>query len=64
MNDNLRGYFDESLFNKNISVEWTPEVVYSVYCNDDLETLPIGILNDMKLHIENTINNTLIKGEK
>lgn len=40
---------------KDFTVPWTPDVVYAVYRNDTLEELPIGILEEMKLHIENVI---------
>lgn len=41
---------------KNInSAPWTNEVVYGVYCNDDLENLPIHILEQMRDHIEEII---------
>lgn len=38
------------------AIGWTPKVVYSVYCNDDLNTLPVGILSDMKLHLQTIID--------
>ncbi len=34
---------------------WTPDVVYKVYCNDDLKTLPFSILEDMKFYIDQVI---------
>lgn len=37
---------------KNRTVEWTPEIVYKVYCKDDLNTLPVSILEDMKKYVE------------
>lgn len=39
------------------SVEWTKDVVYNVYCNDDLTTLPISILEDMRDYIIEIIDN-------
>jgi hypothetical protein len=41
------------------SIEWTPEVVYKVYCKDDLNTLPLPILENMKQYLESVISNKL-----
>ena len=38
------------------SVPWTNDVVYKVYCNDNLETLPVKILQQMACHISNIIS--------
>lgn len=48
---------DWSEKHKSESVEWTPDVVFNVYRNDDLNTLPIGILEDMKIYIDSIIKN-------
>jgi hypothetical protein len=45
---------------KNV-VPWTPEVVYDVYCNDNLEELPVKILEEMKEHLQNIIDKKGIK---
>lgn len=38
------------------SVEWSKDVVYKVYCNDNLNELPISILEDMRDYIIEIIN--------
>ena len=38
------------------SVEWTKDVAYSVFCNDDLNELPLHILEDMRDYIMEIIN--------
>jgi hypothetical protein len=43
-------------FNKENTDNWTPEAVYKVYCNDDLNTLPTGILEDMLNHLSNALD--------
>lgn len=37
-------------------VEWNDAVVYKTYCNDNLETLPVEILKQMKRHIQDVID--------
>lgn len=37
--------------------QWSNEVVYHIYRNDDLETLPVGILEQMANHIQPVIEN-------
>lgn len=44
------------------SVDWTKDVVYKVYCNYDLNTLPIPILEDMKDYIEEIIRRKQVIG--
>lgn len=39
------------------SEKWDDEVVYHIYRNDDLETLPVGILEQMANHIQHVIKN-------
>lgn len=51
----LDGYGCYKRSDKGESVAWTKDVVYKVYCNDDLNELPLGILNDMKEYIEEII---------
>jgi len=48
-------------FENDKGCEWTPEVVFKVYRNDDLKELPISILNDMRKHIDSILD---IKGNK
>ncbi|WP_195966789.1 hypothetical protein [Clostridium sp. 1001283B150210_160208_E6] len=40
---------------KSCSIGWTDEVVYTVFCNDDLKTLSMGILKQMRNHIDSII---------
>lgn len=39
------------------SVGWTKDIIYMVYCNDDLNELPISILEDMRDYITEIIDN-------
>ena len=43
-------------FNQPKSVPWTNDVVYKTYCNDELETLPVKILQQMACHISYIIS--------
>jgi hypothetical protein len=38
-----------------IPFEWSPKVVYKVYCNDTLEGLSVEILKDMVEYINSII---------
>lgn len=40
---------------KPCSTEWTDDTVFTVFCNDDLKTLPMGILKQMRNHIDSII---------
>lgn len=44
------------------TTEWTDKVVYEVYCNDNLEELPIGILEQMNSCIGSVIESKKEKG--
>lgn len=41
------------------SMPWTNDVVYKVYCNDELETLPVKILQKMACHISSIISDKI-----
>lgn len=34
---------------------WPNKVVFQIYCNDDLKTLPIAILEQMRQYLEELI---------
>ena len=54
---------NNTVYNKSIdkhkykSQPWTKEVVFKVYCNDDLNKLPLEILKQMRSYLDNIIDN-------
>lgn len=49
----LREYYNST----KCSQPWTKETVFKVYCNDDLNKLPLKILKQMRSYLDNIIDN-------
>lgn len=57
VNEGIKADIDK---HKYKSQPWTKEVVFKVYCNDDLNKLPLEILKQMRSYLDTIIENKAI----
>ena len=50
---NMKGIASDDCGNELL---WPNDVVYNIYCNDDLTTLPVKILEQMRDHLQSIID--------